>query len=128
MIQKKLNKISGKECDLFFFNKLGSFIKTPKRIFFLKAKKNCIRGNHAHKFCKQYFFSINHEIELLIDNGKSERKLKLIPGSYAKINPLNWVKVRLKKNQLVIVICDKNYSKNEYIRNYKTFKKLAAKN
>ena len=55
---QKINKILNNTCDLFFYNKLRSSIKNPKRIFFLKANKNCIRGNHAHKICNQLFLSI----------------------------------------------------------------------
>ena len=45
-----------------------------------------------------------------------------------KVKPLNWVKVKLEKDQSVIVICDKKYSKNEYIRKYSIFKKYLGLN
>ena len=119
----KLSKISNYKCDLLFFNKIRKHIKTPERIFFLIAKQNCIRGNHAHKNCNQFFISIKNKILLRIDNGKKEKEIILNPGRILKVKPLNWVKVKLKKGQSIIVICDKKYSKNEYIRKYSLFKK-----
>ena len=121
---KKINKFSDRKCNLLFYNKLKSYIKNPERIFFLIAKKNCIRGNHAHKVCNQFFFSLKDKVELLIDDGKKKKKIYLKPGQMLKIKPLLWVSVKLKKNQIVCVIFDKTYYKNEYLRDYKKFIKL----
>ena len=123
---EKWEKISAKDCDLFYFNKLKSFIKSPIRIFFLKAKKKCIRGNHAHKICNQFFISIDKPVKILIDSGKLRKKILLKPGKILKIKPYVWVKIILEKNQSICVLCDKKYSKNEYIRNYSEFKKLRS--
>ncbi len=128
MKQIKLNKVKNYKCDLIFFNKIENYIKTPKRIFFLSAKKNCVRGNHAHKKCNQFFISIKDKILLNIDNGVKEKDIVLYPGRMLKVKPLNWVKVKLEKDQSVIVICDKKYSKNEYIRKYSIFKKYLGLN
>lgn len=120
---EKINKISDENCSLYYFNKLNSFVKNLKRVFFLKAKKNCFRGNHAHKICNQYFFSLDDRIEIFIDDGTIQKKIILKPSQILKIRPLNWVKVKLKKNQLVGVFSDTDYSEKEYIRNYVEFKK-----
>ena len=58
-------KIKEKKCDLIFFNQLKTFVKNAERVFFLSAKKNCIRGNHAHKICSQYLISINGNIKII---------------------------------------------------------------
>ena len=74
--------------NLIFFNKIENYIKTPKRIFFLSAKKNCVRGNHAHKKCNQFFISIKDKILLNIDNGLKEKDIVLYPGRMLKVKPL----------------------------------------
>lgn len=122
----KFTKIKSQNCNLFFFNKFKKFIKTPERIFFLKALKNCFRGNHAHKKCSQFLFSINGNIEIYVDNGKKETKINLKFGTILKIEPMNWLRIKLKKDQILAVLCDKPYSKNEYIRDYKKFKKIKS--
>ena len=65
MKQIKLNKVKNYKCDLIFFNKIENYIKTPKRIFFLSAKKNCVRGNHAHKKCNQFLFQLKTKYYLI---------------------------------------------------------------
>ena len=127
MKTRKTFKISKNNCDLIFFNKFKKFIKTPERIFFLKAYKDCQRGKHAHKKCSQFLFPINGNIKIFIDNGKTERSLVVKLGTILKIGPLNCLKINLKKNQILAVLCDKPYSKNEYIRNYEKFKEITKK-
>ncbi len=120
----KFTKIKNPKCDLIFFNKIKSYIKNFERVFFLIAKKECVRGNHAHKKCSQFFISIKDTIKIELDDGAKKRQIQLEQGHILKIKPMIWVKVHLKKNQIVCVICDKKYSLKEYIRNYKVFKKL----
>ena len=126
MNQDKIVKIPSQNCDLFYFNKFKKFIKTPERIFFLKANRNCERGNHAHKKCTQFLFPVKGNIKILIDNGKKKKESLIKLGTIIKIKPMNWIKVKLKKNQILAVICDKPYSENEYIRDYEKFKKLIS--
>ena len=121
---RKVKKKSKKDCSLYFFNSLRSFIKRPERVFYLSSNKMCIRGNHAHKICNQFFLPINDSIKIEIDNGKIKKKVMLKPDKIYKIKPLIWVRVLMKKNQTILVICDKKYSKKEYIRNYKEFLQL----
>ena len=53
---RKISKISKNNCDLIFFNRLKEFIKTPKRIFFLKAKKIVIEETMLIKNVLNFFF------------------------------------------------------------------------
>jgi len=129
MINKtsKFIKVSNAKCDLIFFNKIRSFIKNLDRVFFLIGKKNCTRGDHAHKECTQFFFSLKSNVTIIANNGKKEKKIILKYGQIIKIEPLTWVKIRLDKGQIVGVFCNKKYSKKDYIRNYNNFLKLIKK-
>lgn len=120
----KFTRIKSSKCDLIYFNKIKSYIKNFERFFFLIAKRDCIRGNHAHKKCSQFFISLKDTIKMEIEDGTKKKKIQLKPGNIVKIKPLTWVKVHLKKNQIVCVICDEKYSPKEYIRNYDEFKNL----
>ena len=71
-----------------------------------------------------FFLSIRGVIDISLDNGKIEKKIKLNENNLVKIEPLNWVSVRLKKNQILCVICDEAYKSREYIRDYKKFIKM----
>ena len=63
-------------------------------------------------------------IKINIDNGKKKKFFKIKEGDIVKIKPLIWLKIDLKKNEILGVICDKNYSEGEYIRDYNKFKKI----
>lgn len=124
----KIQKIKSKSCDLNIIENLNSKYFKSKRIFFLKSNNNCLRGNHAHKACTQIFLSLRGNIEMTIENQQGIKKLKLKEfNNTIKVPPLNWVKIQMKKNQLLMVICNKKYSEKDYIRDYKVFLKKLKK-
>ena len=111
IINKKL------ESYILILDRLQKKIKF-KRIFFLVANKNIIRGYYAHK--KFY-------IQCVYSDGKKE-KITIKPGEKLKIiKPLTWVKVYLKKNNICGVLCDRHYEEKDYIRDYKKFNEILDK-
>ena len=122
---KKINKISDKNCSLYYFNKLNSFVKNLKRVFFLKAKKNCFRGNHAHKICQQLLVCVSGEIEVICDDGLNQRIYRLSEmGKGLLIPPGIWASEKyINEGSVLMVLCDQAYEKNDYIFNYEEFKK-----
>ena len=125
MIKKiEIQSVKSKNCDLLFLNQIKKNINNINRFFFLSAKSNCIRGEHAHKKCTQYLIAINGNIKIKLDDGK-KTNIKIIKElkNMVEIKPMTWLTVYLKKSQKLLVICNKNYSENEYIRDYKLFKK-----
>lgn len=124
----KIQKIKSKSCDLNIIGNLKSGYFKSKRIFFLKSNKSCLRGNHAHKVCTQIFLSLRGNIEMTIENKQGIKKSKLKEfNNPIKVPPLNWVKIQMKKNQLLMVVCNKKYSEKDYIRDYKIFLKKLKK-
>ena len=121
---KKYIKKSGSLLPISFKNDIP--FKT-KRIFLIYGNKNFVRGNHAHKKCSQFFFPLNSNIKIYLDNGIKEKEILLKHGEIKRVDPLTWVRVKLKKNQIIGVFCNKKYSKNDYIRNYKNFKNYIKK-
>jgi len=118
----KIKQIKNQDCNLHILENLETKYFKSKRIFFLQSKKKCLRGNHAHKACTQIFLSLKGDIEMKIENKQGFKRLKLKEFSHPiKVPPLNWVKIKMQENQLIMVICDKKYSENDYIRDYKIF-------
>ena len=116
------------ESYILILDRLQKKIKF-KRIFFLVANKNIIRGDHAHKRFIQAFFSVKGSfyIQCVYSNGKKE-KITIKPGAKLKIiKPLTWVKVYLKKNNICGVLCDRHYEEKDYIRDYKKFNEILDK-
>ncbi len=124
MIKRKFKIIKNSNCDLVYFNSIKNFIQNNERVFFLISNRKCQRGNHAHKKCTQYIFSLSTKIHLTLDSGTGGKKIILKYGEILKVRPLVWIKIQFKKNQILGVFSDKKYSKNDYIRNYKQFLKL----
>ena len=120
----KIKNIKNLNCNLNVIENLKNKNFVTKRIFFLNSNKKCIRGNHAHKKCTQIFISLKGKIKIFIENSKGSRKILLKEfKKIIKIPPMNWVKIEMEKNQTLMVICDKNFSERDYIRNYQSFLK-----
>lgn len=102
-----------------------------KRIFFLEAKKNDVRGNHAHKKCSQYIFPLVGKFELNLISKKNRKKKILEKNKFigCLIKPLTWVNIKfLSKYNIALIICDKEYDSKDYIRNFVKFKKIICNN
>jgi len=96
-----------------------------KRIFTVMAKKNEIRGNHAHKICQQLLVCVSGEIEVICDDGLNQRTYRLSEmGKGLLIPPGIWASEKyINEGSVLMVLCDQAYEKNDYIFNYEEFKK-----
>ena len=94
-----------------------------KRIFFINAGKNIIRGNHAHKECSQFLVCNLGAIEVECFDG-SETKIFLLdrPNLGLLIPPSIWAKQHyLLSHNILSVVCDQFFNENDYIRNIDDF-------
>ena len=124
-----LKLLKYRDADLLIYNQNLNKLKC-KRIFYLIAKKNTVRGNHAHKKCTQSFFSIKGSFYIECINSKGKKKKIKIDQSNKlfTVRPLNWVKVYLRKNSICGVICDKDFDEKDYIRNFNNFRNIIGLN
>ena len=107
-----------KRGGLFFFEN-NNF----KRVFFINGKKNQIRGNHGHKLTNQLIVNINARALISIINKKVKKNVTLkLTGEYINIPPMNWVSIKFSKAGYLAVICDRKYSKRDYIYDLKRIK------
>ena len=95
-----------------------------KRIFTVKGKTNEIRGNHAHKICQQLLVCVSGKIEVTCDDGARKDVYKLDEINKGLLIPAGiWASEKfLKKETVLMVLCDRNYEENDYIRNYEEYK------
>ena len=70
----KLKSFKKKGGLLFALDFQKTFPFKIKRIFYIYGRKNLIRGDHAHKKCKQIFIPISGTTELRIKNHKRKKK------------------------------------------------------
>ena len=95
-----------------------------KRIYTIdKCIPNLDRGHHAHKKTRQAIFCLRGSIDLELDNGviKTTKHLDN-PNIGMLIEPKIWHDMRnISQDALMLVLADKNYDEDDYIRNYPNF-------
>ena len=111
-LRGKLISLSGKNFNI-----------NIKRTFIIHSKKSgIIRGNHAHKKCRQILCLLNGSalVRLIKKNTKPKSVLFNKIGMIIDVKPKNWLNIKLiKKNTIILVLCDREYEKNDYIYDIK---------
>ena len=127
IIKLKFYKKKGGKLFALDFQKTFPF--KIRRIFYIFGKKNLVRGDHAHKKCKQIFIPICGKIELKIKNYNKEKKIILHKKNIAVLIPnLTWCSLKfINKNSIVMVVCNRKYEYNDYIEKYSELLKILKK-
>ena len=96
-----------------------------KRVFFVKGKKDDIRGNHAHKNQKQFMVCVSGSVMLKFNDGLEDKEVALNNSLMGiEVAPLIWgSQTYLEDNIILMVLCDQIYDESDYIRDYYQFKK-----
>ena len=102
---------------------------TFRRVFTVKANAGNIRGNHAHKECKQFMICLNGNLEILIDDGYNKKSILLSKPNQGVLVPNGiWCTIKyLKNDTILMVLCDQDYYESDYLRNYDDFIKYIGK-
>lgn len=94
-----------------------------KRIFFVDAKKNSLRGEHSHLRCTQIIICISGMVEVTLCNPLEKDTILLDSKSYGLLIPPGiWSSQKyLQDDSSIAVICDQNYEESDYIRNWEEY-------
>ncbi len=95
-----------------------------KRIFILKnLNPKLTRGNHTLKTTTQIIFCLVGSCEIELDNGFTKKTIRL--RNFYKgviIPPMVWRTLKnFSKDAIILVIADREYKEEDYIRNYEDF-------
>ena len=126
MNKTKFKVFKKKSGTLVPFSLKKNFPIKVKRIFFLQAKKNMIRGDHAHKKCSQLFILLSGKVILEIKTDKIFKKILLKESSKISVlvPPKYWCRIKfISSNSILMIACDKHYDAKDYIKNYDKYKK-----
>ena len=95
-----------------------------RRVFTVSARKNDVRGNHAHKKCTQLLVCISGKILVSCDDGSVSTQYLLDNMSMGLLVPPGiWTSEEYVDNAAVLmVLCDRGYEADDYIRDYNDFK------
>jgi len=123
----KLNSFKNKSGKLTPITFDKTFPFKVKRFFYIKGKKNYVRGSHAHKRCLQLFIPIIGRTKLTtISKGITKKIILNANNDKSVLVPnLVWCNVEfLSQYSVIMVICDRIYEFSDYIENFDTFKNL----
>jgi len=97
------------------------------RVYYIyRVPKNIVRGHHAHKNLQQIAFCPYGKIAIILDNGYKKTKCLLDqPEKTLYIGKGIWHEMKwLKKDSVLCVIASEKYDEDDYVRDYKVFKKM----
>ena len=95
-----------------------------KRVYYIfDTKEGVRRGFHAHKQLEQILICTSGSCKILLDNGKEKEDILLDKrniGLYIK-NDIWREMFDFSNDCVLMVLANKYYDENDYIRNYKEF-------
>ena len=98
---------------------------SPARIFIVHGVENTkIRGEHAHKVCKQFLVAVAGSLSVLLDDGRRRINVELNESSKGLyLAPMVWgVQYRFSSDAVLLVAASHRYDKDDYIREYSEFR------
>lgn len=95
-----------------------------RRVFTISARVGDTRGDHAHKQCTQLLICVSGKIRVSCDDGAVVTQHLLDNmGAGLLIPPGIWAKEKyMTESAVLMVLCDRNYEAEDYIRDYNEFK------
>lgn len=97
-----------------------------RRVFTVSAMEGDMRGDHAHKLCSQLLVCVSGRIRVICDDGFAITYHQLDSMNHGLLVPPGiWAKEEyLTDGAVLMVLCDRCYEEDDYIRNYNDFKKF----
>lgn len=102
----------------------------PKRYFLVfDVPSREIRGEHAHRQCKQFLICVKGSCSVVADDGKQRREYLLDrPDLGIYLPPMVWgTQYKYSSDAVLLVFASDYYDAADYIRDYAEFKALAGK-
>jgi hypothetical protein len=94
------------------------------RVFTLRAPTGSTRGDHAHRRCAQFMTCPQGIVEIICDDGRERKSFLLDRANLGLLVPASFWSLQSFRcdNSCLIVICDRPYEANDYIRDYVQFR------
>ena len=93
------------------------------RVFTVCAPVDSMRGNHAHRQCRQFMFCPRGSVDVGLDDGVTRKIIRIASDNQALHVPaMIWNVVSfLAPETVLVVLCDQPFSEDDYIRDYDVF-------
>ena len=82
-----------------------------------------IRGEHAHRSCKQFLIAAKGSVHVVADDGTNREQFVLDkPGLGLYLPPMTWgIQYRYSADAVLLVLASQHYDNADYIRDYDDF-------
>ena len=99
------------------------------RLFYIRdVPVNTIRGQHAHRRCRQYVICQSGRVLVDTADGERTRQLELKAGQAILMESgIFHSETYLESDSIVLVLCDQPYDQSDYIDSMDEFRKLYAR-
>ncbi|MBH2024894.1 MAG: WxcM-like domain-containing protein [Flavobacteriales bacterium] len=111
-----------------------SFFESPRQLPFEIARTYWIydvsggetRGSHAFKDQQEFIVALSGSFDVVLEDGKEEKKFSLNRSYYGLYIPrMYWRRLEnFSTNALALIVSDKHFDENDYIRDFDEFKSL----
>lgn len=110
--------------DLVVIEELNHVPFAIARVFVVRAQANAIRGQHAHRNCTQFVTCLSGSVEVRCEDGSEIATYVLDqPNLGLLVPPSIWAEqIYLVSGSVLMVLCDRPYEPQDYIRDYAEFK------
>jgi dTDP-4-dehydrorhamnose 3,5-epimerase-like enzyme len=98
------------------------------RVFLVSAPAGAVRGMHSHKKCSQFMFCTAGRVNVSCEDGVDSKTFLLSSSSTGLLVPPGiWAtQTYLEDKSALMVLCDRRYEEEDYIRDYADFKNSRA--
>lgn len=99
---------------------------TPKRYFVVfDVPSRKVRGEHAHRQCKQFLICVRGSLSVVADDGKARKEFLLdSPAKGLYLPPMVWgIQYKASADAVLLVFASDYYDKADYIRDYDEFQR-----
>jgi UDP-2-acetamido-3-amino-2,3-dideoxy-glucuronate N-acetyltransferase len=103
---------------------------SPKRHFIVfNVPSKEVRGEHAHRTCKQYLICVSGSCHVVADDGVDRQEFVLKgPAHGLYLPPMTWAsQYRYSSDAVLLVLASEYYDPGDYIRDYSEFLDAVAK-
>jgi len=96
----------------------------PRRHFFVyDVRGDKVRGEHAHRECRQFLTAVRGSLNVVLNDGRSAREVRLDAPEYGLlIEPMVWaVQYKFSSDAVLSVYASHSYDNEDYIRDFNMF-------
>jgi len=125
----QLPKITDPRGNLTFLENMNQIPFEIKRVFYIyDVPAGESRGSHAHHNLKQFIICLSGSFDVLLDDGKSKKKIHLNkPWQGLFVPSMIWSsEANFDPSSVCLVLVSELYDPESYIRDYDLFIKLAT--